>query len=56
MDILKVDVPKLLEVCNALYDAGHWTCDRNVDEAKLWENLRDEMGRESGTAPKPQES
>lgn len=53
INILKVDVPKLLEVCNALYDAGHWTCDKDVDEAKLWENLRDEIGREPGTAPKP---
>lgn len=53
INILKIDVPKLLEVCNALYGAGHWTCDRSVDEAKLWENLRDEIGRESGTSPKP---
>ena len=43
----------LEKAANALYDAGHWTCDRPVAEAALWEALRDALGRKPGTAPKP---
>jgi len=37
----------------ALYEAGHWTCDRGAadQQVKLWENLRDAMGRTPGNAP-----
>ena len=43
---------KLEKACNALYDAGYWQCDRWVDEKKLWEALRDALGRKKGTSPK----
>ena len=44
---------KLIKAVNALYDAGHWTCDRDVDEQTLWEAVRDAMGRKPGGAPRP---
>lgn len=44
---------KLADAVNALYDAGIWTCDRPCNESKLWENLRNAVGRESGTSPQP---
>jgi len=44
----------LLDAASALYDAGVWHCDRPVDEAGLWAALRDAMGREPGTSPKPE--
>ena len=33
----------------ALYMAGRWSCDQVVDEATLWEILRDAMGIPKGT-------
>lgn len=33
-----------------LYFAGRWSCDRPVDEAKLWEALRDALELEKGSA------
>jgi hypothetical protein len=43
---------KLHFAAATIYDAGHWTCDRDVHEAALWERLRDALGRKPGTAPK----
>ena len=43
---------KIVAVANALYDAGYWSCDRQVDEIELWEKLRDALGRKHGTSPK----
>lgn len=37
----------------ALYEAGRWSCDRPVDEAKLWTRVRDALKRVPGTSPKP---
>jgi hypothetical protein len=36
-----------------LYRAGYWTCDRPVDEAAMWTELRDALGLEPGTSPPP---
>jgi hypothetical protein len=33
-----------------LYLAGRWSCDRPVDEAQLWENLRDAVELPIGAA------
>ncbi len=44
---------EIREAAESLYDAGHWTCDRKVDEAALWIKLRDALGREPGGAPIP---
>ena len=49
IDIFK----RVKDAANAIYDAGYWTCDRPVDDKKLWEELRDSLGRESGRSPKP---
>lgn len=37
----------------AIYMAGHWTCDRPVDDAALWTALRDALGLPPGNSPKP---
>jgi len=50
---LRAEVERLKAAGNALYDAAHWTADRDADEAALWESLRDALGREPGGAPKP---
>ena len=34
-----------------LYYAAHWTPDRNVNAAALWEAVRDAVGLEPGHAP-----
>jgi hypothetical protein len=44
---------RLRAAATAIYEAGHWTCDRPVDEVGLWTELRDALGRNSGGAPKP---
>jgi len=36
-----------------LYNAGHWTCDRNVDETALWDDAKKALGLEDGTSPFP---
>ena len=41
---------KLREAALALYFAGKWSCHRPVDEAKLWEDLRDALGLKAGAA------
>jgi hypothetical protein len=41
-------LPAILEAATALYFAGFWHCDRPVDEAALWEALRDACGIEPG--------
>lgn len=43
----------LREAVEKLYDAGHWTCDRDVDERALWENVRDAARIQPGNSPKP---
>jgi hypothetical protein len=35
-----------------LYYAGVWSCDRRVDEARLWTQLRDALGLKPGTSPR----
>ena len=35
-----------------LYNAGYWTCDRNVDAEQLWTSARDALGIEPGNSPK----
>lgn len=44
---------KLIEAVRALYYAGVWHCDRPVDEAALWEAVRDAAGFEPGHSPEP---
>lgn len=51
-DELNAKYLKLYYAALAIYHAGHWICDRECNEAKLWEELRDAMGLPSGTAPK----
>jgi len=46
-------VLRLQAAATALYEAGHWRCDRPCDEVALWTELRDALGREPGAAPKP---
>ena len=42
----------IIQAANAIYDAGYWTCDKECgNEEKLWEALRDALGREPGTGP-----
>lgn len=50
---LAVEYLKLRAAAFSLYYAGHWRCDRLVDEAELWERLRDAMGAKPGHAPRP---
>jgi hypothetical protein len=49
----QIDHDALYDAATEIYEAGHWTCDRRVDEKDLWENLRDALHREPGHAPKP---
>lgn len=46
-------IERLQAAATALYEAGHWHCDRPVDEMALWTELRDALGRDPGGAPKP---
>lgn len=39
---------RLYAAATALYEAGHWYCDRPVDEGGLWTELRDALGRDPG--------
>jgi hypothetical protein len=43
--------PKIREAAKKLYYAAHWSADRDVEENKLWENLRDALGLEPGNSP-----
>ena len=56
VNVTKIEMSQRLHnACAALYDAGHWTCDRDVDAKQLWTELRDAMGREPGSSPTPLE-
>lgn len=44
----------LVEAVRRLYYAAHWSPDRDVDAKKLWQDVRDAAGFESGHAPTPQ--
>jgi hypothetical protein len=46
-------VGEVHDAATRLYYAAHWTADRPVNEAELWEGLRDALGLELGHAPKP---
>lgn len=46
------ELKRLRTAATALYFAGRWSCSRDVDEAKLWEDLRDALGLEAGVATK----
>jgi len=48
-----VDVARLVRAVEAIYQAGHWHCDRPVDEYALWNELKRAAGVEHGTAPTP---
>jgi len=48
-----VDGQRLHAAATALYEAGHWRCDRPCDEVALWTELRDALGRTPGAAPRP---
>lgn len=48
-----VDTAQLIDAVKAIYTAGHWTCDRAVEENILWANLKRAAGIPHGTAPKP---
>lgn len=52
MDNGPIDVARLLRAVDALYQAGHWSCDRQVDEFALWNELKRAAGVPHGTAPK----
>lgn len=47
------ETDRIIAAANALYEAGVWSCDREVDEAALWTELRDALCRKPGTSPKP---
>lgn len=54
--VLSAPTPSLEEAAKALYHAAaHWSPDRDVETDALWENLRDALGLEPGSSPKPQE-
>lgn len=40
---------QLIDASTALYMAGRWNCDAQVNEELLWENLRDALGLKRGT-------
>lgn len=46
-----VEKPTLQEAVKELYYAAVWHADRDVDEFKLWEAVRDAAGFEKGNAP-----
>jgi hypothetical protein len=52
MDSTEEQLRRLRTAATALYFAGKWTCHRPVDEAKLWEDLRDALGLEAGVSTK----
>lgn len=43
----------LLVAATCLYMAGHWSCDREVQEEALWSALRDSLYLPCGLAPVP---
>lgn len=43
---------RLRTAATALYFAGKWSCHRQVDEAALWEALRDALELEAGVSTK----
>lgn len=49
----RIDVDRLVNAVKAIYSAGHWSCDRAVDEFALWDELKRAAGIPHGTAPKP---
>ena len=49
---LRQQLGQLQAAGKALYYAGYWSCDREVDEAQLWEDFRDALGLLRGTSPK----
>ena len=53
-DVLDENI-KFKKALGDLYDAGYWTCDRDVDEEALWIAARDALGRDPGKSPKPLE-
>ncbi len=46
---------ELRRAATCLYMAGYWSCDRKVDEQRLWEDLRDALDLPPGHSPKPVE-
>jgi len=44
---------RLREAIGALYYVGVWHCDRPVNEAGLWEAVRDAAGFPTGSSPRP---
>lgn len=46
-------VNEIVESATALYNAGYWTCDRDVNEPEMWERLRNSLDIEPGNSPKP---
>lgn len=44
---------RLIDAVIAIYSAGHWSCDRVVDEYALWNELKRAAGIPHGTAPVP---
>jgi hypothetical protein len=46
------ELRRLRTAATALYFAGKWSCHRPVDEAALWEALRDALNLEAGVATK----
>ena len=49
MNEKNINIEQLVQAGTALYMAGRWSCDADVDEAKLWEDLRDALGLPQGT-------
>jgi hypothetical protein len=46
------ELDELREAGRALYFAGRWNCESDVDAAALWTRFRDALGIEPGTATK----
>lgn len=51
-DVFLDRVIRALEAVEAIYYAGHWTCDRDVDAETLWGELRDALELTT-PAPRP---
>ena len=52
-NVQDVYLDALVEVVREIYFAGHWHCDRPVEnEARLWARLRDAAGITPGMSPK----
>jgi hypothetical protein len=46
------ELRRLRTAITAVYFAGKWSCHRPVDEAALWEAVRDALNLEAGVATK----